>query len=406
VAQDLTARLRTSLRGQEQLLRSSLILNPVENVPFADDLAVVAGPLHGLYNTDKVRSREQRVETNLQFAGREALETDSREIYTAWAEALHAQDVTLRVLSGLHAHIVLFMAMAVPGETVLLLPIEGGGHLSGKAILERLGLTVLDMVIDHDGMQVDMDETMARHGSTPPDYVFVDRSEGLVYEDFSPLSGLADRHAIFDLSQYLTNVMCGDHENPFDWGFDLMVASVHKNFPGPQKALLATREDDAEWRRILGGVSTYVSNMHVASTYVAGLTLDRQEWLAEYSRDMLAVAMRLEQELRSRGVPVIERPLDRPPTHHVWIAEGDKAAAFQTYERLEQALIMTNYRLLPYGLGYGLRLGVSAAVRLGMREDDTPRLAEIMAELRHKGCTSSLAEEARSFSQEIWSRSE
>ena len=47
--------------------------------------------------------------------------------------------------------------------------------------------------------------------------------------------------SVFDASQYLVNVIVGDHPNPFDYGFDLVVSSVHKNFPGPQKALLATR---------------------------------------------------------------------------------------------------------------------------------------------------------------------
>jgi hypothetical protein len=41
---------------------------------------------------------------------------------------------------------------------------------------------------------------------------------------------------VFDASQYLSNIIAGDYANPFGWGFDLMVASVHKNFPGPQNS--------------------------------------------------------------------------------------------------------------------------------------------------------------------------
>lgn len=401
---ELAARLRASLTDQERLLRSSLILNPVENVPFAEDLTVVAGPLHGLYNTDKVRTRDQRIATDHQFAGRQSVENDSRAIYLAWANALHAEDATLRILSGLHAHIILFMAMARPGDTVLLLPVEGGGHMSGKAIVERLGLTVIEMAVNYSEMCVDVDATLERCMAMSPDFIFVDRSEGLVFEDFSPFADIDGPRAIFDASQYMTNILCGDHPNPLDWGFDLLIGSVHKNFPGPQKALLATRCRDKMWEQILSGVSTYVSNMHFASTYAAGLTLTRTEWLAQYSRRMLSVAVLLEDELLERGVPVVKRRRDRPPTHHVWIRELDRDRAFTTYERLEQCLIMTNFRLLPYGLGHGLRLGVAAAVRIGLTTDDVPRLADLIAEIRCRGATSALRQEARRFNESIWER--
>lgn len=400
----LAGRLRSSLARQEELIRSSLVLNPVENFPFPDDLRVAAGPLHGLYNTDKARSREQRLETVMQFAGRKAMERDARDIYDAWAEALGAADVTLRILSGLHAHTTLFMAMAQRGQTVLLLPAEAGGHVSGRAILERLGLEIVEMVVDEEGMCVDQEATLELCLDRRPDFVFADRSEGLVFEDFSSLAGVDGAVTIFDSSQYLSNVLAGDHPNPFIWGFDLMVASVHKNFPGPQKALLATREDNDHWRQILGGISTYVSNMHMTSTYVAGLTLARRNWLIDYSKRMLGTAVLLEDELLSRGVPVVERRRDLPPTHHLWIREKSREKAFETYERLEQCLIATNFRLLPYSLGFGIRIGLSAVARLGLSEADVPRLAELIAEVRLHGPTPALKDSCRTFAKDIWSR--
>jgi glycine hydroxymethyltransferase len=399
---ELSQRLRVSLARQEELLRSSLVLNPVENFPFPEDLAVTAGPLHGLYNTDKQRYRAARIDTPIQFAGRQTLESDSRTIYDAWARALHAADATLRLLSGLHAHIVLFMAMARPGQTVLLLPVQAGGHLAGRAILERLGLNVIDMTVDETAMCVNIDDTLARCERDPPDFVFVDRSEGLVFEDFTPLAGHTGALCVFDASQCLTNLIAGDHPNPLRGGFELFVASVHKNFPGPQKALIATRERNETWTQILAGVSTYVSNMHPASTYAAGLALSRTDWLASYSRRMLDVAVRLEHELAERGVPVVRRRTDLPPTHHVWIREPSRERAFTTYERLEQCLVMTNYRTLPYSLGPGVRLGVSAAVRLGMTEQDVPRLAELIALIRSSGPTPGLKQEARAFNEQVW----
>lgn len=142
--ESLAAELRASLARQEAVMRSSLVLNPVENFPFEDDLRVTGGHVHGLYNSDKVRTHAQRLDADILFAGRQPLERDSRKIYAAWARALGAEDATLRLLSGLDAHIVLFMSVARPGQRVLLLPVEAGGHVSGRRILERLGLEVID----------------------------------------------------------------------------------------------------------------------------------------------------------------------------------------------------------------------------------------------------------------------
>ena len=66
-AEDLAPALRESLAQQERLRRSTLVLNPVENFPFPSDLAVTSGTLHGLYNTDKLRSRDEQVATDMQF---------------------------------------------------------------------------------------------------------------------------------------------------------------------------------------------------------------------------------------------------------------------------------------------------------------------------------------------------
>ena len=400
-AEDLAPALRASLAQQEQLMRSTLVLNPVENFPFPSDLAVAAGTLHGLYNTDKLRSRPEQLATDMQFAGRAAIARDSRLAYSAWATALGAADATLRLLSGLQAHAVLFMSIARPGQRVLQLPVEAGGHMVGNKILERLGLHVVQMVTNDREMRIDMDRTLALCETEPPDFIFVDRSEGLVVEDFSALTTL-DAISIFDASQYLANIIADDHPNPFAQGFDLLVSSVHKNFPGPQKALLATREVGEPWRELLRGVSTYVSNMHVASTYAATLTLARSDWLKEYSGRMLSCALLLEKCLIENGVPAVPRLSGAIPTHHVWIQEESRARAFETFEALERCGILTNYRKLPYSLGYGLRLGMSAAVRIGLLETDVPPLAELIAAIRRAGPTGMLQRAARTFSESIW----
>ena len=83
--------------------------------------------------------------------------------------------------------------------------------------------------------------------------------------------------------------------------------------------------------------------MHTASTYAAALTLDRRSWLAEYSKRILGVAVMLEKQLIARGVPAVQRNTNAPPTHHVWIREASKGAAFEKYEALEACRILYQF---------------------------------------------------------------
>ena len=157
------------------------------------------------------------------------------------------------------------------------------------------------------------------------------------------------------------------------------------------------------WKKLRSGISTYVSNMHVFSIYSAGLILSDLDWLHYLSEHMLKNAMRLDQELTLRDVPIIRRTVTEhtPPTHHCWINLTSREEAFNLYLTLERLNIMTNYRLLPYNLGYGLRLGLSGATQSGLKEENIPALANIIAEAYHCGYSEQLSIRAHNLIKKI-----
>ena len=57
------------------------------------------------------------------------------------------------------------------------------------------------------------------------------------------------------------------------------------------------------------------------------------------------------------------------------------------YTELGRARIQTNYRLLPYGIGYGLRLGTTYAAAAGLSESHVPELAELVAAIIADGAS-------------------
>lgn len=372
--------LLNSLNDGEKHFQNTLILNPVENVPEMEVIKPCISYLHGLYNTDSIRSPQEKLNTKIQFSGRDTISSDVNKIYYEWAKLLEGDAVSMRLLSGLHAHTVVFMALTSIGDHVVILPEIAGGHMATKAILERLGLIVHELEVDYINQKVDMHASLAMIKKYSPKIIFIDRSEGLIYEDFSWLKDIS-AYKIFDASQYLTNIIGKDYPNPFMWGFDLILSTLHKNLPGPQRAMICTKIKDENWNKLKSGISTYVSNMHVFSIYSAGIILKDYEALTALSKNMINNAIKLEQELYKNNLKVIQpcpSNLQHFHTHHLWIQANSKEEAFDWYLTLERIGILVNYRKLPYNLGYGLRLGLSAATFCGLCEKDIPELAKVI----------------------------
>lgn len=375
--------LLASLDRQRERLADSIVLTPVDSLPFALVDRRHTAFLHGLYLTDKVRDRDAKLEAVIQFPGRDAAARDLGSIHGMLADAFGGAVASLRVLAGLHAQAAMFMSIAKAGDTVALLSEEAGGHFSTRAILERLGLRVTDLPIDDARMCVDRARTQELLARERPRFVFVDRSEGLRYEDFSFIGALDGPIKIFDASQYVTSIVTGRYVSPLSWGFDLALFSLHKNFPGPQKAGIVAATDGALWQRLLRGLSTLVSSSHAESSYLVGLSLLRTQWLERYAERTLTLALALDDELARWGLAVVDRRLQGdeawPATHHLWVRLPDRESAFAAYERLEAINVHTNYRQLPYRLGHGLRLGTTHCAVAGVCAEDAPELAAIVA---------------------------
>lgn len=396
-------KIQQSLIKQEDVFNNSLILNPVENVPFQDILEPCSGFLHGLYNTDTERTTTEKYASKIQFSGRNAITSDINQIYSMWADLLGGEKMSMRLLSGLHAHTVLFMAITNIGDKVLYLSEKAGGHTSGKAILERLGLTICELPYDAQKKCIDMEKAKEIYDDFQPDVLFIDRSEGLIYEDFTELCQYCTCYKVFDASQYLTNIICNDYKNPFDMGFDLILSTMHKNLPGPQRAFVCTKVADEKWNRLRSHISKYVSNMHVFSIYSAGLLLGHMDELKILSKNMLSNAISLDDNLVKQNIPVIPRfsVNNDPPTHHCWIKPSSREKAFKLYLDLEKIGILTNYRLLPYNIGYGLRLGMSGATMTGLRPHHTRQLAQIIKNVYANGYSEKIHHESKMFIKSI-----
>jgi glycine hydroxymethyltransferase len=392
--------LPLSLKRQALISKNSLILNPTENTPFRNSLHDIDF-LHSFYISDTQRSSLDQKNSLIQFSGRGRATYDINLIYKTWAKYLNAEDLSMRLLSGLHAHIILFMGLGNVGEKVLLLPESAGGHFATKSIIERLGYEVIELVVDSDNRCIDLEENLKLIKEHKPNYLFIDRSEGIVYEDFSKLVKQSGIYSIFDASQYLTHILARDYKSPFDMGFNLIVSTIHKNFPGPQKAIVFTNKKDLMWNKVKKSMSAYVSSQHSFNTYGAGLSFINIEEIKNMSTIMLNNANALRQELINNGLPAVMVNNNFVATQHIWIKINNKEKAFKFFKNMEKMRLLVNYRLLPYGLGYGIRIGTAAATKDGLKIEHIPKLSSYIAKIYYGDNSLELKHLIRSFIQKI-----
>lgn len=370
-------------------MRGTIVLTPVDNIPLLEQPRIATDFLQGLYATDKQRPTQTLIDSEILFGGRVRMTRDMALIYQSLATSLGGTAASMRLLSGLHAHSAVLMSIAKYGDRLLSVSVNAGGHMSAANIAQRLGLEIRHLPVHADRMCIDADRTLRLVKDYQPDIIFVDRSEGLKYEDFRFLGEIEGPIKLFDSSQYLPQIICGEYENPFEWGFELQLFSTHKSFPGPQKAGVVSKSAGDAWERCVRGLGTYVSSHHPESTYMFGLVLSDTEALALYTSRMLDCADVLEQKLIAEGVPVIPANSQGDPfwkrTQHIWIRPETQDRAFCFWKDLSRCRIHTNYRKLPYGLGWGLRLGVAHAASMGMQKPFASELGAIIGRVYREG---------------------
>ncbi len=365
---------------------NTLILNPTENI-FWDNINYDKTTfMEGLYVSEIHKEESAKII----FGGRNEYIDFVYKIKEYWKRVLNAYDVDLKTLSGLNAHLILFLCILQPNDVVMLLPEVCGGHYSTEAILRKIGAEIVLMEPDYSNYCVNQKKTEDLIEKYQPKYIFVDRSEGLVYEDFSWLSKYKNSFKIFDASQYISHIITNEYIHPFDMGFDMILSTLHKNYPGPQKGIICVSKNSHIWESYLKESKTYISSTHprnIATSILPLLDINAFKKYADISKEC---HIRLEKELIQYGLPIIQPQIGFQRTMHIWIKSVNNINIYNYYLKLEQLGILVNYRLLPYNLGHGLRIGITAAVRSGLRIAHIQSLAKIMARAYYEDISPSL----------------
>ncbi|MEU5255549.1 hypothetical protein ACF1AO_16845 [Streptomyces longwoodensis] len=341
-------------------------------------------------------------EARWHFRGAERLRRLETALTVPLLEELgRARYVSTKPLSGLNA-----MTLALgtlggePGSTVATIAPENGGHYATPSVAQRLGLQV-EYLRGPDPHGLDLDHAAQVLGRTRPALVYVDQSHCLFPLDVRSLVATVRAASPgtlvhVDASHWFGLVLAGIVPNPLDEGADSFGGSTHKTFPGPQKAVLLTRDPAVE-KRIRDTQDYLISSHHFAATIALGIALleFRDFGGTEYAHAVVAHTKAFGRLLTERGLTVVAADRGYSAGHQLWLdTAADGIEPRTAADRLAAAGIKVNFLDgLPGFTGQGLRIGLNEPTYQGLSATDLVELADVfVSAVRDDGPFGALAD--------------
>lgn len=321
--------------------------------------------------------------------GLEAIE--QIEVITAElaAEVFEAGFAEIRVASGAMANLYAFMAVADPGDAIIVPPAVIGGHVThhtpGAAGL--YGLEVHEAPVDADGYTVDVERLADLADAVRPKLLTVGASLNLFHHPIAELRAVADAvgaTVLFDAAHLSGPIAGRAWPNPLREGAHVMTMSTYKSLGGPPSGLLVTDVPAIAERVDAIAFPGLTANFDVGSSAALAITL--LDWSAEgrdYAAQMVANAQRLATGLASRGVEVFAVNRGATRSHAFAVDANAYGNGHTCARRLRRANLLTSAIGLPHDAAAGLRLGTNELTRWGATAADMEDLASLVSRALH-----------------------
>jgi glycine hydroxymethyltransferase len=302
-------------------------------------------------------------------------------------ELFGAEHVNAQPHAGAQANNAAYMAMLEPGDTIMGMALDHGGHLTHGMKLNVSG-RLYDVVAYHcrrEDLRCDMDEVADLARKHRPKVIVAGWSAYPRFLDFAAFREIADSvgaRLMVDMAHFAGLVAAGEHPSPIA-DADVVTTTIHKTLGGPRSGMILCREELAKDidRSVFPGQQGGPL-MHVIAAKAVALGLARTEEFRARQRQTVANAKAFAAGLIDGGIEVLTGGTD---VHLVLVDLGPTGLDGKTAEkRLEEVGITVNRNAIPFDERppmnpSGLRIGTPALTTRGLREDELREIAGVVA---------------------------
>lgn len=299
-------------------------------------------------------------------------------------ELFGAEHANVQPHSGAQANMAVYFAMLTPGDTVMGMNLNEGGHLTHGSPVNMSGkyFNFVPYGVDSETHRIDYDKVLEIAKECKPKMIVAGASAYPRIIDFAKFREIADEVGallMVDMAHIAGLVAAGVHPNPVPY-CDFVTTTTHKTLRGPRGGMILCKEqyakaiDKAIFPGTQGGPL-----MHIIAAKAVCFGEALKPEFKEYGKQIVKNCKALADGLVKRGCKLVSGGTD----NHVLLMDlRDTGVTGKELEaRLDDCYITVNKNTIPNEplspfVTSGVRIGTAAVTTRGLMEEDCDKIAE------------------------------
>lgn len=291
--------------------------------------------------------------------------------------------------SGANANLAVFFALLQPGDTVLSMSLDHGGHLSHGSPVNISGkyFNIVPYRVSEETQTIDYEVVRKLAIEHKPKLILAGASAYPRIIDFKKFREIADEvgaYLMVDMAHIAGLIAAGLHPSPVPYA-DVVTTTTHKTLRGPRGGLILCKEqyakaiDKAVFPGTQGGPL-----MHIIAAKAVALGEAMTEEFKEYQRNIVKNASVLADELKKRGLNLVSGGTD----NHLMLLDlrGTDLTGKELERRLDEVHITANKNTVPGDpqspfVTSGVRIGTPAVTSRGFGVEEMKKIAGFIADV-------------------------
>ena len=303
-------------------------------------------------------------------------------------ELFGAEYANVQPHSGAQANMAVEFAVCKPGDTIMGMSLDHGGHLTHGSPVNFSGsyFKIVPYGVNADGF-IDYDEVERIAKECSPRMIIAGASAYARKIDFKRFREIADKVGavlMVDMAHIAGLVAGGFHESPVPYA-QIVTSTTHKTLRGPRGGLILATQEAADQFKLNKAIFPGIQGgplMHVIAAKAVCFKEALSPEFKVYAENIVKNASSLAKGLLSRGVSLVSGGTD----NHLMLVNlvPDNLTGKEVEGWLDQAHITANKNTVPNDpqkpfVTSGIRLGTPAATTRGLDEADFDKVAEAIA---------------------------
>ena len=305
----------------------------------------------------------------------------------------NAEYANVQPHAGSQANVAVYTALLQPGDTILGMSLDAGGHLTHGARASITGRywNSVTYGVNPETEMIDYDEVLKKAKECSPQIIVAGASAYPRFIDWQKFRDIADEvgaYFMVDIAHIGGLVAAGVHPSPVPYA-DVVTSTTHKTLRGPRGAIILCKEalgkriDHAVFPGTQGGPL-----MHVIAAKAICLREAMLPGFKDYQQQIVKNAAVLAQTLMDGGVRLTTGGTD----NHLMLADvaSKDRTGLEVQQLLDAANITANKNAIPFdplprAETSGVRFGTPAITTRGMKEEETVQIGKWILEILEHG---------------------